>query len=668
MNSEELELSLRNEFESYLKNVLADMKQEVSELQTKVHTELERQKTQLDEVFKDFSARIEKDRELDAPFKDSVVEHLRLSRDEGARITAAAIAEAEKLEAEQQPTAAAPQNFAEIRDAISDISSQDSQSAILKSLVNHAAQFTARGAFFIIKNEHFVGWRVFGKEAETDEQDIREIFFPMANETLLSESVRSLSAIESSYGTYSDDSLYLNKLEFGQPENMYAIPLVARGRGVAVLYADYGTKGESVNVEALETLVRVAGLTVELIAAGGQAPKQAPAESYAAYSGTENSEPASSYQTAASNYDFSPPSPQSSTEASDGYAVQNEYESASFANYGESTETPKNEYSSEEFQYQPIDAPASEFGAEEKTAENNYSSAGSDYEFTSNETSSSYDYAAPETSSAYEIEETGKSDETQTTSGYSWNRPVESFDAADESFAVQNEKEETSFNITSDATEQTDAYSNAASDYAFESTQSYNEEVSSSEEPAADTSQYKQWEPESYQETSYDSSRFETTETNTDSNANNFEQYNGNAENFAAPETNEPAASSAAANASSVANSAPPVQSRFSERSVDLPIEVSEDERRSHNDARRFARLLVSEIKLYNEQKVKEGRESSDLYERLREAIDRSREMYDKRVQPPVASKFDYFHYELVSNLAEGDASRLGASYPGASV
>jgi len=107
---------------------------------------------------------------------------------------------------------------------------------------------------------------------------------------------------------------------------------------------------------------------------------------------------------------------------------------------------------------------------------------------------------------------------------------------------------------------------------------------------------------------------------------------------------------------------------RLSDRHVDLPIEVAEDERRLHNDARRFARLLVSEIKLYNEKKVTEGRESSDLYERLREAIDRSREMYDKRVQPPVASKFDYFHYELVNSLAEGDEARLGSSYKGAKV
>ena len=113
---------------------------------------------------------------------------------------------------------------------------------------------------------------------------------------------------------------------------------------------------------------------------------------------------------------------------------------------------------------------------------------------------------------------------------------------------------------------------------------------------------------------------------------------------------------------------AAPARTRFSERNVDLPIEVTEDERRLHNDARRFARLLVSEIKLYNEQKVKEGREANDLYERLREAIDRSREMYDKRVQPSVAAKFDYFHYELVNSLGDGEESKLGASYPGATV
>jgi hypothetical protein len=102
---------------------------------------------------------------------------------------------------------------------------------------------------------------------------------------------------------------------------------------------------------------------------------------------------------------------------------------------------------------------------------------------------------------------------------------------------------------------------------------------------------------------------------------------------------------------------------------VDLPVEVSGDEeRRLHNDARRFARLLISEIKLYNEQKVAEGRSEHDLYDRLREYIDRSREMYDKRVKAEVAARYDYFHGELVNTLAEGDPSKLGANYPGATV
>ena len=92
------------------------------------------------------------------------------------------------------------------------------------------------------------------------------------------------------------------------------------------------------------------------------------------------------------------------------------------------------------------------------------------------------------------------------------------------------------------------------------------------------------------------------------------------------------------------------------------------EEEKAYNDARRFARLLVSEIKLYNEQKVAEGRRGGDLYDRLKEDIDRSRQMYEKRVTPSVATKFDYFYDELVGTLAEGDPSKLGSDCPGPSV
>jgi hypothetical protein len=79
-----------------------------------------------------------------------------------------------------------------------------------------------------------------------------------------------------------------------------------------------------------------------------------------------------------------------------------------------------------------------------------------------------------------------------------------------------------------------------------------------------------------------------------------------------------------------------------------------------HEEARRLARLLVSEIKLYNEEQVEEGRRNRDIYERLKEDIDRSRQMYDERVDPQILRSTDYFYQELVRILAAGDSKALG--------
>ena len=79
-----------------------------------------------------------------------------------------------------------------------------------------------------------------------------------------------------------------------------------------------------------------------------------------------------------------------------------------------------------------------------------------------------------------------------------------------------------------------------------------------------------------------------------------------------------------------------------------------------HEKAKRLARLLVSEIKLYNEEQVEEGQRNNDIYERLKEDIDRSRQMYEDRVDERVRSTNDYFYQELVRTLASGDPQALG--------
>ena len=84
------------------------------------------------------------------------------------------------------------------------------------------------------------------------------------------------------------------------------------------------------------------------------------------------------------------------------------------------------------------------------------------------------------------------------------------------------------------------------------------------------------------------------------------------------------------------------------------PVDDTEDA------ARRYARLLLSEIKLYNETAVTAGREQKDLFERLRPEIERARGLYEARVSPSLRARNLYFEQELVRTLADGDPNLLG--------
>lgn len=80
------------------------------------------------------------------------------------------------------------------------------------------------------------------------------------------------------------------------------------------------------------------------------------------------------------------------------------------------------------------------------------------------------------------------------------------------------------------------------------------------------------------------------------------------------------------------------------------------------SSARRYARLLVSEIKLYHEAAVVAGRREGDLSSRLGGEISRARVLYEQRVPSAVRNRADYFRDELVKTLANGDASLLRLS------
>ena len=583
VNSEELELSLRSEFEAHLKKIFADVQQQVADFQNTIDAELGKHRTQMLDALNAFTSQVSAEPEIDKAFSQSVVEHLRIARDDGAKLAAKAMADAETMDSDSPSSVSF--NFA--RDAVNDISSQTSQAAILQTLVKHCEHFTPRGVFFIIRNEHFVGWQSFGDESKTDESAVRDLNFPVSSDTVLSDSIRSLSTSERKGGTGADDGTFLMPLGFKTPSSMKAIPLVARGRGVAALYVDGGMSDRPVNIEALEMLVRVAGLTVELLASN-QAARPAAAEST----------------------QFIPAAPVEAPQQVSQQEPDQEIESAA-----ETAFEPPQE------QWQPPEPAQTWHEPEPET-----------------EAAPSWQ-AEPETAPAWNateaetVSETWQATEPETQADETSSYEVETF--TNEAAPVQAEVVET-FQPTVEE-HKAEPELETSNGFSFAPQDDYDAEVQHFEH--ADVVETAQ--PEIAATPQFESNGH---------SANDDAEFESNG------------------NAPVDATQPEPQKTFTGTRRLDLPIEVAEEERGTHTKARRFARLLVSEIKLYNEDKVKQGRESGDLYERLKEAIDRSREMYDKRVEPPVSSKFDYFHYELVHDLAEGDPNRLGSGYPGAAV
>lgn len=104
---------------------------------------------------------------------------------------------------------------------------------------------------------------------------------------------------------------------------------------------------------------------------------------------------------------------------------------------------------------------------------------------------------------------------------------------------------------------------------------------------------------------------------------------------------------------------------RTAMRTLDVLRGVPADTPDGHADeqsARRFAKLLVSEIKLYNEAEVRAGRQQRDLRQRLRNEIARAQRLYEERVPPALSARSAYFQQELVQTLADGDATLLGSA------
>ena len=80
----------------------------------------------------------------------------------------------------------------------------------------------------------------------------------------------------------------------------------------------------------------------------------------------------------------------------------------------------------------------------------------------------------------------------------------------------------------------------------------------------------------------------------------------------------------------------------FQREECDIP-RVDEADPEAVEKARRFARIIVSDIALYNQEAVIEGLKNGTFYELLKNDVDEGRELYEKRVPAAIKSRKDYY-------------------------
>ncbi|HZE19773.1 MAG TPA: hypothetical protein VE402_06605, partial [Candidatus Angelobacter sp.] len=97
----------------------------------------------------------------------------------------------------------------------------------------------------------------------------------------------------------------------------------------------------------------------------------------------------------------------------------------------------------------------------------------------------------------------------------------------------------------------------------------------------------------------------------------------------------------------------PPGASPFSP-SAGVPARLPEAERVRHEKARRLARVLASDIAIYNKEKRERGIQEGNLVAVLGYEIKKSWEVYKERVTPELANATPYFRDALNDMLAEG--------------
>jgi len=130
-----------------------------------------------------------------------------------------------------------------------------------------ASEYFERAILFLVKKDEISGLGGFGETGDTEMmmQKVRNMKVPTEMDSVLNAAVQKKASIQRREKNFTEiDYDFSQALGIYAPQEMVAIPMLSRGRVIAILYADNAVSGdETPDISGIEIFMAQAGLAME---------------------------------------------------------------------------------------------------------------------------------------------------------------------------------------------------------------------------------------------------------------------------------------------------------------------------------------------------------------------------------------------------------------------
>jgi CheY-like chemotaxis protein len=154
-----------------------------------------------------------------------------------------------------------------LKGLMGELASPRESSEISLLVLRLAAEYFERAVLFLVKKEELLGLGGFGETGDTEMmmQKVRRLRVPLGAGSIFDDTIRSRSTAVRDAASFSGvDRDFAQALGTRTPKQTVAIPMISRGRVVAILYADNAISADPLpELSGIEIFMAQAGLAME---------------------------------------------------------------------------------------------------------------------------------------------------------------------------------------------------------------------------------------------------------------------------------------------------------------------------------------------------------------------------------------------------------------------